>query len=157
MDLSATNALSARERDCLRLVASGLQTKEIAQRLQIAPDTVNEYIASARLKLGAPNRRAAARLLAAAEALPPWLGDEPLGVSADHRGPAEPWPTPERGWSSWPFPVRRHGEVNNVLGITARLVWILVITMGIAIAFGMLTSGLKVLADLFGNDAYLRQ
>jgi DNA-binding CsgD family transcriptional regulator len=57
------DALSARERDCLLWSALGKQTKQIAKILSIAPDTVNEYIASAMKKLDASSRAHAVSIL----------------------------------------------------------------------------------------------
>ncbi|MFC6583446.1 LuxR C-terminal-related transcriptional regulator [Sulfitobacter aestuariivivens] len=48
--------LSDRERDCLSWAATGRTTKEIADILHLADDTVNEYFTSAMRKLGAGNR-----------------------------------------------------------------------------------------------------
>ena len=157
MTVAALTLLTPRERDCLRLVGRGLQTKEIAVALGLAPDTVDEYIGTARLKLGAANRRIAARQLLAAEGLvlPQSQGEEAMGVEGQPSPTPEPMPTAEQT-RPWPLPFRRPGEVNNELGIGPRLLWILLITIGLAIGFGMLTSGLKVVADLFGGSAYLR-
>ncbi|MDQ6767211.1 MAG: response regulator transcription factor [Candidatus Eremiobacteraeota bacterium] len=49
-------ALSARERDVLRLVADGLSNKQIARRLAITERTVKYHINSVMTKLGADNR-----------------------------------------------------------------------------------------------------
>ena len=48
--------LTPRERDCLHWAAVGLTTKEIADHLDLADDTVNGYFATAAAKLGAANR-----------------------------------------------------------------------------------------------------
>jgi DNA-binding NarL/FixJ family response regulator len=48
--------LSARERDVLELIASGLGNKEIASQLQIAEDTVKNHIKSIYSKLGVQDR-----------------------------------------------------------------------------------------------------
>lgn len=57
------DSLSAQQRRCLRLVGDGLSSEEIAHALGIAPGTVNGHIEQAVRKLGAPNRRRAARML----------------------------------------------------------------------------------------------
>jgi two-component system response regulator NreC len=49
-------ALSAREREILRLLADGKSNKEIAERLSISPDTVRTYIRRAMDKLEAHTR-----------------------------------------------------------------------------------------------------
>ena len=48
----AAHLLSARERDCLRLLRSGLQTSEVAANLGISRSTLNKHLAAARMKLG---------------------------------------------------------------------------------------------------------
>jgi pimeloyl-ACP methyl ester carboxylesterase/DNA-binding CsgD family transcriptional regulator len=53
-------ALSAREREVLRLVAEGLSDAEIAARLVLSPHTVHRHVANIRRKLGLPSRSAAA-------------------------------------------------------------------------------------------------
>lgn len=49
-------SLSARERDCISLLAAGYHTSQIADRLKLADATVNEYIGRARRKMGARTR-----------------------------------------------------------------------------------------------------
>ena len=61
--LGQTCALTTRETDALLLVADGCTSKQIAERLEIAPSTVESHIASAVRKLGARNRRQAAAML----------------------------------------------------------------------------------------------
>lgn len=79
--------LTPRERECLRLVGELLQSKEIARRLGIAADTVDERVGSAMRKLGVSSRREAARLLASAEAAQG-------GLPADTPGDGGPPPLP---------------------------------------------------------------
>ena len=55
-------ALSSREREVLVLAAESLTNKQIAQRLQISPNTVQGYVSSALNKLGAADRRKAIAL-----------------------------------------------------------------------------------------------
>lgn len=54
--------LTPRERECLALVAQHWRTREIARRLVLSPETVDEYVAAAVRKTRAENRAAAARL-----------------------------------------------------------------------------------------------
>jgi DNA-binding CsgD family transcriptional regulator len=54
--------LSPREREVLALVAEGLSSREIANRIRVARSTVQTQIRSAVRKLGATNRRHAAAL-----------------------------------------------------------------------------------------------
>lgn len=60
--------LTPRERRCLELVALHFDTGQIAAELGISVATVNGYLADARQKLGARNRKEAARMLRSADA-----------------------------------------------------------------------------------------
>lgn len=76
-------ALSRRERECLRLVAQALSSKEIAARIGLSPHTVDDHLRSAKRTLEAPDRRAAARMLVEYEArsTPPQpLRDQPPAI-----------------------------------------------------------------------------
>ena len=50
--------LTSRERDVVALLATGLTTKQVAQRLGVSPTTVRRHVSSAVHKLGARDRRA---------------------------------------------------------------------------------------------------
>jgi DNA-binding NarL/FixJ family response regulator len=54
--------LSSREREVLELLAAGLTSSAIAQRLVVAPKTVNNHLSSIFTKLGVANRTEAALL-----------------------------------------------------------------------------------------------
>jgi DNA-binding CsgD family transcriptional regulator len=62
------NQLTARQRDCLRLVIQHLPSKEIARALAISPNTVDQHLRAAMAVLGATSRVSAAKFLAAHEA-----------------------------------------------------------------------------------------
>ena len=53
---TATSELTAREKEILSLVASGLEGREIAQELFLSHDTVRTHVAHALAKLGARTR-----------------------------------------------------------------------------------------------------
>jgi len=59
-----TTGLTPRERQALLLVGEGLTSREIGQRLGIAPSTVDTQVESAVRRLGARSRRQAAAMLA---------------------------------------------------------------------------------------------
>lgn len=63
-----TANLSESQKACLRLVARGMTSKEVALQTGLSPQTVDTYLKSASSRLGVTNRREAARLLAAWEA-----------------------------------------------------------------------------------------
>jgi DNA-binding CsgD family transcriptional regulator len=54
--------LTARERQIVLLVGDGLSSREIGQRLGLAPSTVDSHVRAAMAKLGARTRRQAACL-----------------------------------------------------------------------------------------------
>ena len=56
---SAAALLSRREREVLRLVAHGLNDREIAEQLIVSPHTVHRHVANIRHKLGRGSRTAA--------------------------------------------------------------------------------------------------
>lgn len=62
--------LTPRERRCLELVVLHYDTGQIAAELGISVATVNGYLADARQKLGARNRKEAARMLGTTPASP---------------------------------------------------------------------------------------
>ncbi len=76
---AAMEILTAREWDCLCLVAERLNSKQIAGRLGISHHTVNDYLDSAREKLGVATRLEAANLLFAAYAPPNASGPATIG------------------------------------------------------------------------------
>ena len=55
--------LTDREWDCLCYVVERYSSKQIAQRLGVAPKTVDSYLDAARVKLGARTRQEAAQIL----------------------------------------------------------------------------------------------
>lgn len=58
------SSITQRQRDVLDLVLQHRTSKEIARRLDIAPNTVDQRINAARLKLGARDRAETARMYA---------------------------------------------------------------------------------------------
>jgi len=50
------NLLTRRERDCLVLTGRGHSEKEVAQELEISPNTVRVHIENIKRKLGAANK-----------------------------------------------------------------------------------------------------
>lgn len=55
-------ALSEGEKQCLRLVAQGFNSKEIARQLQVSEHTVDQRVRTSLRKFGVPSRKEAARL-----------------------------------------------------------------------------------------------
>jgi DNA-binding CsgD family transcriptional regulator len=82
-DMERINQLTARQRDCLRLVMQHLPSKEIARVLAISPNTVDQHLRAAMAVLGATSRVSAAKYLAAheAESLPQPLNSPSLRMA----------------------------------------------------------------------------
>ena len=115
-------SLTPRERDCLRGVRALQGSGEIARDLGIAAGTVDTYLGTAKVKLGARDRKHAALLFAEYEdALtlpktdPQTLACENLGLAAASRHPA--WSTAIEGGRPSPnlqdavLDQRRFGDV----------------------------------------------
>lgn len=78
-------SLSQRQKEILRLIAQGHQTKEIARLLDIRETTVKTHTETARQRLGVATSREAARLLQAYESSHPLLpggGGSPRPIAA---------------------------------------------------------------------------
>jgi DNA-binding CsgD family transcriptional regulator len=121
--------LTPKERECLRLVAQQLSSKEIARELGISKASVDTYCNRARAKLGVSSRRAAAQIVVEDEAglAPPAAG---RGASA---------PT----FASAAAPSRLPPLAE--LGPWSRLGLILAAATVMALAFGMLMDGMQSL------------
>ena len=102
MDRETYDLLTPRERDCLRLVARERDSGEIARELSLSTGTVDNYVKTARAKLGGVTRFAAARALRAYEETltapppaplpsqdPPPKDDDPVGFTT-HPMQADP-------------------------------------------------------------------
>jgi DNA-binding CsgD family transcriptional regulator len=128
------SALTPKERECLRLVAQQRSSKEIARELGISKASVDTYCNRARAKLGVANRRAAAQLVVMMEG-----ANEPA---------AEPAPAPAAAPAAAAPPVAVAVSVLppiSSLGPFARLGVIVGGAVVLALAFGMLLSGLQTL------------
>jgi DNA-binding CsgD family transcriptional regulator len=111
VDLSRrVSRLTSGQKICLGMVAEHLSSKEIAQRLGISSHTVDQRIRQALRTLGATHRKDAALLLARHEA-------------ARRR---------------WLAPWARNSTGRNELTIRWRLIWIILIACGSALASGLI-------------------
>ena len=178
MERDPTESLTEAQRACLRLVAAGLEAKEIARELEISSHAVIERLRAARRQLGVSTSREAARLMLQSEQGPAYnpFVTMPIGVAAppaerhaqprhqfDHEG-AEPLSVAERqvrfepdylkrpaGVRMMPFPTAERQW--NDLSSAQRLGWVLAIAVGIALMLGGLTTGsvsiIEALSRLF--------
>ena len=135
--------LAPRQAECLRLVAAGLTSKEIAIELDIGKHTVDGYIAEAVEFLGARNRREAARMWS--EINPPiGSGDDSARVEPTLAPPYIEAATAESRDEGnqvsrafiLPFPTRK--QPRNALSPLATISWVFAIAllslMGAALA-----------------------
>lgn len=144
--------LTPRERDCLRLVGQARSSKEIAIELGLSPFTVDEYVRSATTKLGARNRRDAARQVKAGEAVSPppeKLGDEPPPLAEPAPQPAAMAPAGQEGEPKRRLPFLRQGRRYNDLGWRERLLWIVAGAVAIIVLFSQLANGMQVIESMF--------
>ena len=139
------------QRECLRLVLTRHNSKEIAQTLGVSPVTVDKRIGRAVGTLGVATRFEAARLLAQHESgtyqplvyqppdiVPPAESDKVAGSEA-----LPPGSDSDAAEAAW-LPLRRRGDRYNTLTIWQRLLWIFTIPAALAVAVGMLGFGLSV-------------
>jgi DNA-binding CsgD family transcriptional regulator len=67
-------ALSEGEKQCLRLVSQGFNSKEIARQLHVSEHTVDQRVRTSLRKFGVPSRKEAARLFVSFEQPQPQTG-----------------------------------------------------------------------------------
>ncbi len=171
MDQNLVARLSEGQRDCLRMVYRHMETKEIARVLGISPDGVTQRIKTAMRILGVDRRRDAALILAQHEGTEPYPplvypprdiaiapdpatfgpsteGERPSGFSGEamreDQAAFEAVPLARR--PALPLPIG--GARPNDVGVGRRLAWIAAITIGIAVAFGGLITGVEALTRL---------
>ncbi|RYD93153.1 MAG: LuxR family transcriptional regulator [Sphingomonadales bacterium] len=173
MGYEAINKLTARQRDCLRLVLHHMQSKEIGRELGISPMTVDNHFRSAIQTLGVSNRLEAARLLDSYERGEPSqrLTSQPRPVVSPPerpimRSPANvgdgqgdlvsalredqaPYLTfREPSFTDFPLPIPTRGKPRNDLTTAQRLFWIAVLIGGMGLGTGALLSGFAALSNI---------
>lgn len=173
MGYKAASKLTARQRDCLRLVLHHKQSKEIGRELGISPMTVDNHFRSAIQTLGVSSRLEAARMLARYEAesasqrltsqpqpvaSPPQNpimaastegGDGPGEIASTLREDQVPYRTyRETGLTDFPLPIPTKGKPRNDLTLAQRLFWIAMLIFGMGLGVGALLSGFAALANI---------
>ena len=96
-----TISLSEGQKSCLRLVGQGMSSKEIAKQTGLTPQTVDTYVKASMARLGASNRRDAARILLSWEdgRSADVSGD---GIAVDAAGSVDDSANPAKeGWRRW--------------------------------------------------------
>ncbi|HEV2596745.1 helix-turn-helix transcriptional regulator [Sphingopyxis sp.] len=162
--------LSPVERRCLELVAKGLTSKDIAREMVLSPNTVDTYLKSATKKLRVSKRSLAAHMvIKAPTAATPKLVSQNWGVPngtnlADKEvsagqgdGPADLVHRSSRKSAShdsgrdtaWPErnnPIAKFFGDENRLSTGQRLTWIVGLSIGAAIAMGILINALAAIS-----------
>ncbi|MHA6717874.1 helix-turn-helix domain-containing protein [Sphingomonas sp. RS6] len=142
----AIDQLNERHKACLRLVGKGMTSKEIAQNTGLSPSSVDTYIKHAMARLGASNRREAARMFGHFEA------SQKLGSPSE---PVAPLPAMPAQPSVSEPPERRNllqlpplgGTVNDLSALqkSARIIQVVIVGTTVALAVILLIAGvLKV-------------
>ncbi len=160
--------LTEPQREVLRLVAQGLESKQIGRRLDLSHHSIDRRIERAMHSLGASNRYIAARMVVEAEGgtydplarasphlSPPSgsanvggsdnMADQPAGTQV--REDDTPISPSLRASFPWTFPPR--GGNRDELDRKTRLVWALIgIPILVMIAWGLLLAGIGALDTL---------
>lgn len=163
-NLDRVDKLTETQRAYLRLAYMNLSSKEIALRVGVQPNSVDQRIKAALRTLGVSTRREAARMLAEREGWGPYreLAYRPAAVVGDanssdpkasgdagslilreERRAFEVHPFPE-GDDRFRLPLRI-GDRPNGLSLGTRLFWLIAIPVAIAAAIGMLAIALEVI------------
>ena len=114
-------SLTEREKEALRLLLAGHDTKSVAATLDLSVHTINDRLRDARRKLGVSSSREAARMLGQAETATPQLsGHMKIGM-ADGATDPETFPPSQRRPASWaPHPQRARLPLNTTTSGVAR-------------------------------------
>lgn len=173
MSIEAINKLTARQRDCLRLVLHHKQSKEIGRELGISPMTVDNHFRTAIQTLGVSNRLDAALMLASHEghetsqrltsqpqtvvspikspimAPSSDIGDGQRKVASGLREDQVPYRTyREASFVNFPLPLPTRWKPRNDLSIVQRLFWIAILIFGMGLGAGALLSGFAALTNI---------
>lgn len=143
MENERLERLTEQQRACLRMVYQHMTSKEIAPRLGIEPGSVDQHIKAAMRTLGVGERRTAARLLAEHEGGGEKGVKEPLAMREEQAGFDA---AAALGEPILPLPLGGMRPTN--VGTLKRLMWIALIAIGIALAFGTLAAGLEALTRI---------
>lgn len=135
--------LSDGQKACLRLVARGMSSKEIAKALGLTPQTVDTYVKVSMARLGASNRREAARMLVAAEASRK-SGSPPAELADDPPESDQLEATGTTGWLSWVRPPPVGGGFQDLSWSqkTYQALLVALISASIVIALALAIAGL---------------
>jgi DNA-binding CsgD family transcriptional regulator len=142
MSADPTTKLTDNQRAYLRLVLAHQTSKEIAQQFGISAHTVDKRIKEAMRILGVGTRIEAAKMLAAAQDEVVTTADAPLAPDE----PVVKARSQNSGLFTLPFPTSARPE--NDLSILQRAGWMIGLIIGLALATGILLSGLTAISTL---------
>jgi DNA-binding CsgD family transcriptional regulator len=174
MNTARTATLTEGQKACLRGVLRHMSSKDIARELGISPHTVDQRIRTAMRALGAGSRVQAAFMLAKDEGIQAYQSsayqsldvapeeDQPTVAPSDHgwrQGQERHFEAvreDQAGFTAMlpssaqrlPLPLPRGGARPHDLSTWQRAGWIVMITMGALITFGMFMAGLEALVRL---------
>lgn len=143
--------LSEYQRECLRRTFRHQTSKEIARDLDRSKYAIDQAIERAVRILGATSRIEAAQALARYEGASDRIAGDPVDLAPTVPAASIPQPAVRTAGSRGPafrLPLRRQGEDGNTLGIGARIAWLIILPIALAIGFGMLANGLKLVSDV---------
>lgn len=136
-------SLSEGQRACLRLVAQGMSSKEIAKALGLTPQTVDTYVKTSMARLGVSSRREAARIVVSEEI------SRKSGLPSPSLAEPEPWrdqaeATGTTGWLSWVRPPPVGGGFHDLSWSqkTYQALLVAVISTAIVVALALAIAGL---------------
>lgn len=137
------DTLSESQKTCLRLVAQGMTSKEIAQSTGLAPQTVDTYLKVAMHRLDASTRREAARKLVHSE-LPHKLGSPPASVATTETDCDDTGADRKRNWAQLVSPPALGGAVNelNPAQRTYAVLKVAAIALAVVFALTLFVTGL---------------
>lgn len=142
----SSTTLPEGQKACLRLVAQGMSSKEIAKALDLTPHTVDTYLKASMARLGATNRRDAARMFVASEAEDGSqnLGSPTQALADPAPGPDQSASTGRQGWLSWvrPPPVGGGTHDLNWTQKTYQALLVAVIATAVVVALALTIAGL---------------
>lgn len=173
MTNSRCDNLNEKEKEVLNLLLLGHDAKTAAQEVGVTPNVINERLRSARQKLQVTSSKAAARMLAEQEGLPPkFFVPKNIGiVHKPHSNAVYPLPgqqaaSPDRvrevqaayqSYSAFSnsllsVPLRKQGETGNDLSKEARIWAIADLSVKLAFAFAFVCLAAMVVSRLLGPN-----
>lgn len=142
--------LSDRERQCLQGVLRHLDPHQIGAEIGLSHHTVNNHLRNAREKLGATSSRQAAirygqHIAGQGENLAAEVLPFRPAASIEQSDDGEPFE--HKRHVRAPLPVATRGRPWNDLSRGSRLLWPLLITIGLGLAAGALVSSASTLSE----------